>query len=177
MRARILLALFISTAVQTIAWAEAQSVHLKTHDGEVAFADPENGFWRSVYYLKNDRRHKLFPKQRAYFDESLPSDFSKSDRYLKIQKIIRGSIEVGTWEEDYERAYCAFVEMAGGCVVRQETGSFCGGQWADNDDVWLWAGEKIVIDQRDPSNPSKNSDALVEINGGANLHLCGPLGR
>lgn len=169
-----LLALFISfTAAHTTAWAEAQSV-LKAHGGQVIFADPEKGFWRSVYFLKNGNHYKLFPKEQAYFDASLPSDFSEDSRYLKIEKTIRGSIEGGALEEDYDRAYCAFVEMASGCIVRQETGSFCGGQWAVKNDAWLWAGEEITIDQRNQNTASKNSDveALAEINGDANLHLC-----
>jgi len=97
-------------------------------------------------------------------------------RYLKIEKTIRGGIEGSALEEDYDRAYCAFVEMASGCIVRQETGSFCGGQWALSNDAWLWAGEGVSIDQRDQNTASKNSDmeALAEINGDANLHLCNP---
>lgn len=177
MKAKTLLALLIYfTAAQSIAWAGAQSIHLKAHGGKVFFADPEQGNWRSVYYSKGNSHHELFPKQRAYFDESLPSDFSKSSRYLKIHKIIRVSIEGDAMGNDCERAYCAFVEMASGCIVRQETGSFCGGQWADTDDQWLWAGEEIVVDQRDPNNMSNSSivEELVEINGDVNLPLCRP---
>ncbi|WP_141566887.1 hypothetical protein [Stutzerimonas stutzeri] len=172
---KILLAVFIfSTAAHTAAWAETQSA-LKAHGGQVIFTDPEKGFWRSVYFLKNGNHYKLFPKEQAYFDASLPSDFSEDSRYLKIEKTIRGSIEGSALEEDYDRAYCAFVEMASGCIVRQETGSFCGGQWGeDNNDVWLWAGEEITIDQRNQNTASKNSgmEALAEINGDANWHLC-----
>lgn len=172
-RARILLVLWASFTVQSTAWAEAQSIHLKAHGAEIVFADPEQGSWRSVYYSKDDSSHELFPDQRAYFDESLPSDLSENDRYLTIHKITRGSIGGEALDEGYERAYCAFVEMASGCVVRQETGSFCGGEWGDND-LWLWAGEEIIIDQRDLSKPLDNSnvEALVEINGEANLPLC-----
>lgn len=177
-RAKIFLILWTSFTVQSTAWAEVQSIHLKAHGAEIVFADPEQGSWRSVYYSKDDSSHELFPNQHAFFDESLPSDLSENDRYLTIHKIIRGSIEGEAMEEDYERAYCAFVEMASGCVVRQETGSFCGGQWADNDDLWLWAGEEIIIDQRDPNKPLNNSnmEALLEFNGEANLPLCRPIG-
>ncbi len=173
-RAKILLVLWASFTVQSTAWAEPQSIQLKAHGAEVVFADPEQGSWRSVYYSKDDSSHELFPDQHAYFDESIPSDLSENDKYLKIHRIIRGSIEGEALEEDYERAYCAFVEMATGCVVRQETGSFCGGQWADKGDLWLWAGEEITIDQRDPYKPLNNSnvEVLLEINGEANLPLC-----
>ncbi|MGA6097717.1 hypothetical protein ACPESN_07550 [Stutzerimonas marianensis] len=176
MRVKILALLISFTTAHTQAWAEAQS-DLKAHGGQVIFADPEKGFWRSVYYSKNGSHHKLFPNEQAYFDASLPSEFSKDSKYLKIEKTIRGSIEDGDMEEDYDRAYCAFVEMASGCIVRQETGSFCGGQWAVNNDAWLWAGEEVAIDQRYQNTPLNNSDmeALAAINGDANFHLCAPL--
>lgn len=166
---------FLFLAVCSVyACAQDASSVAKTHSGEVVFASPEQGSWRKVFYLKNGVSQQLFSGDSAYFDESEDADFSWGKKYLKINKIIRGFLQGGGTDEEYERAYCVFIEMSSGCVVRQETGSFCGGEWASNGDAWIWGGEEIIIDERDPHKPLSDSDIerLSDIGGRENISRC-----
>lgn len=156
------------------ACAQGTSTSLKFQEGEIIFADPEQGSWTKIYFLKNGISQQLFTEKNTYFDESTDSDFSKNKEYLKINKIIRGSIHSDTGEEEYERAYCVFVEIVSGCIARQETGSFCGGTWAEKGNTWIWAGEEVIIDERDPHKALSETDVeiLSEIGGAENISRC-----
>ena len=156
------------------ACAQEISTNLKSQGGEIIFADPEQGSWNKLYFSNNHLHQQLFPEENTYFDKSTDSDFSESKKYLKINKIIHGAIESEVGEEEYERAYCAFIEMSSGCIVKQETGSFCGGTWAEPENTWIWAGEELAIDERDPHKALSESDVeiLSEIGGAENVSRC-----
>lgn len=166
--------LLLTAASYVIACAQETSINLKPQGSEIIFADPEQGAWTKVYFSNNHLHQQLFQEENTYFDESTDSDFSENKKYLKINKITRGTIDSDTGEEEYDRAYCAFIEMGSGCIVRQETGSFCGGAWAETGNSWVWAGEEIIIDERDPHKALSESDVeiLSEIGGAANVSRC-----
>lgn len=156
------------------ACAQETSTSLKSQGSEIIFADPEQGSWTKLYFSNNYLHQQLFSEKNTYYDESTDSDFSENKKYLKINKIARGTIHSDAGEEEYERAYCAFVEMSSGCIVRQETGSFCGGAWAEKENTWIWAGEELIIDERDPHKALSESDVeiLSEIGGAENVSRC-----
>lgn len=156
------------------ACAQETSTSLKSQGSEIIFAAPEQGSWTKVYFSNSYIHQQLFSEKNTYFDESTDSDFSENKKYLKINKITRGTIHSEGGEEEYERAYCAFVEMSSGCVVRQETGSFCGGVWADTENTWIWAGEEVIIDERNSHRLISEADVEVflEIGGPENVSRC-----
>ena len=156
------------------ACAQETSTNLKSQGGEIIFADPEQGSWTKLYFSNNHVRQRFFPEKNTYFDEGVGSDFSDSKKYLKVNRIVRGVVEGEAGEEEYERAYCAFIEMSSGCIVRQETGSFCGGAWAETENTWVWAGEEIIIDERDSQKELNESEVemLSEIGGAENVSRC-----
>ena len=169
------LAISLLTAMSHVAaCAQEASTNLKSQGSEIIFADPEYGSWTKLYFSNDYLHQQLFPEKNTYFDESTDSDFSEDKKYLKINKITHGTIHSDAGEEEYERAYCAFIEMSSGCIVRQETGSFCGGVWAETGNTWIWAGEEVIIDERDPYKKLSGSDVeiLSEIGGAENVSRC-----
>lgn len=155
------------------ACAQGNPTSLKSQTGEITFSTQEKGYWTKVFFSKHGISEQLFREEKSYFDEFTDSDLSNDKIYLKINKIVHGTV-YGDGEEEYERAYCVFIEMVSGCVVRQETGSFCGGAWSDEGNAWVWAGEEVIIDERDPRKTLSESDveSLSEIGGADNVNRC-----
>ncbi|CAE6881788.1 hypothetical protein ACI2KX_22050 [Ectopseudomonas khazarica] len=155
--------------------ASTDTLELAGEYGSIIYSSPQNGVWEEISYINQTTEKKLFSGQSAYFEPSQESDFSHSEIYLKINKISYGTTQVGSdQQEDYERFYCAFIDMRTGCIARQETGSFCGGTWSSRNDHWLWTGEEVVIDPRLDSSFSLDNLAeyFVEIGGSENASAC-----
>jgi hypothetical protein len=175
MASRRILAIFLLVAMCfALACGQGTAGQLRSQGGEITFDDPGQGLWRKIFYSNGNVSQQLFPEDNSRFDEGDVSDFSQDKKYLKINKIIRGVVQGEDFEEEYERAYCAFVVMASGCIVRQETGSFCGGKWGDEGDAWVWGEEEISIDERDQRKALSDTDIerLSEIGGKENVSRC-----
>ncbi|MBU0539012.1 MAG: hypothetical protein KKG73_11335 [Gammaproteobacteria bacterium] len=170
----ILIASLLAATSNIGACAQDSPTSLKSQSGEITFSTHEQSYWTKVFFSKNGISEQLFPDEKSYFDEVTDSDFSNGKIYLKINKIVRGTVYDDTGEEEYDRAYCVFIEMVSGCIVRQETGSFCGGAWGDEGNAWIWAGEEVIIDERDPRKALNESDleSLSEIGGADNVNRC-----
>lgn len=168
---RILLSIF---AFCGVIYAQDKSVVFWTHSGEIKLSVPGEEGWKEIYYSSAGVSRRLFSEEGAYFDADTELDFSSGKEYLKVNKILRGVVGVEDVQYNYERYYCIFIEMSSGCVVRQETGSFCGGVWDETENSWLWSGEKITIDERNPDEPFSNDDIdyFSEIGGFENVSRC-----
>ncbi|MDR3564492.1 MAG: hypothetical protein P4N59_24095 [Negativicutes bacterium] len=116
-----------------------------------------------MLFILNDREvFSLFSTgsvESVVFEESDKSDFSSGGKYLKLNKIVRGSVSTAEGKsERAERYYCSFVEMRSGCIVKEGTGEFCGGHWGEDDGEWMAEGELTTIDVR-----KSGSRAALEI--------------
>lgn len=165
--------LLLVALIHISACAQESSLSLKSQAGEVRFSTQEQGYWTRLFFVKNGVPVQLFAAESSYFDGVSESDYSINKAYLKINRLVRGTV-YGNGEEEYERAYCVFVEMLSGCVLRQETGSFCGGAWGGEETTWIWVGEEINIDERVAGNALSESDlvSFAEVGGVDNAERC-----
>ncbi|WP_236200013.1 hypothetical protein [Pseudomonas pseudonitroreducens] len=128
-----------------------------------------------VIDLFQGKKNKVFS-----FDAGSEADLSKSNLYFVLNRIEHGYISgVGEVQQDVERAYCDFVDIKTGCVLREETGAFCGGYWGGVDDSWNIGVDSIKIDRSFVSkmSGSKLKSYFTGFSDAANLNRCLPLGR
>lgn len=152
-----------------------QKVILKTEDAELSLEKPSRGEFSEVFHTNKMKKQKLFTSGNSLYSIDTETALSPQNKYAQLNKITLGSTSQSTDEEEYERADCAFIEMSTGCIVRIETGSFCGGEWSEKDDLWKFSGYESNIDIRNESSLSisEKSNLLLEWDGEDNLSRCG----
>lgn len=166
--------------------SEAESMlRVRGKYGDVVYSIRDGDEWKNVaIHREKGVRIDLFQgdKNKAVrFDGGGESDLSKSGLYFVLNKIEHGYISGdGEVRQDVERAYCDFIDIKTGCILREETGAFCGGYWGDADDRWnLGGGDSIKIDRRFFIKMSRSElrSYFTGFSDVDNLNRCLPLGR
>ncbi|MDQ7980633.1 hypothetical protein QYH69_25675 [Paraburkholderia sp. SARCC-3016] len=107
--------------------------------------------WKTAVYSNSDgQRSRLFPLEAlkslngVLFDDSYPLRISPTGRYVVIDILRVGLLETGAEETAriQSRQYCPVLKTTSGCLVSNETGDLCGGEWDKRDDRWIVHGLK-----------------------------------
>ncbi|WXL25717.1 hypothetical protein WG219_20870 [Ectopseudomonas mendocina] len=170
-----LFAVFYYAIGTTYSAPTQKTVTLQTEDAELSLEQPSRGEFSEVFHTNKMKKQKLFTSGNSLYSIDTETALSPQNKYAQLNKITLGSTSQSTDEEEYERADCAFIEMSTGCIVRIETGSFCGGEWSEKDDLWKFSGYESNIDILNESSLSisEKSNLLLEWDGEDNLSRCG----
>lgn len=147
---------------------------ITSNNNQISFESPHKGEWKRVFFSSKNHRIQLFKGKDFYFEKSSVDDLSKNGEYLLINKIERGVVSDGASNEEHEKYYCSFVDMRSGCVVLEETGYFCGGNWSNRIGYWDLDGESISIDIRlnKDSTAKEIRDFFRSMSDDANYQTC-----
>lgn len=174
-----ILKIFVLLAITSTAAAEKKEENFIKFTAINSYILYEHSYkkeWRKLTFSNATNSFELFKGEKNYFDKSSESDFSKGREYLLINKIVRGHVTDNSKSEEYEKYYCSFVDMRTGCIVREETGYFCAGNWSDESGYWNLDGENILIDIRldKKANSQEIFNAIKSISDTNNYKICFP---
>lgn len=172
---KILNALIFFAAIYTSTAAQSEEeLKIFAQNNQISFESPNKGEWKKVFFSSKNHKIQLFNGKNFYFEKGSGKDLSKDGEYLLINKIERGIVSENSHNEEYEKYYCSFVDMQTGCVVLEETGYFCGGNWSDRNGYWSLDGESIPIDIRLNKNltPEAIKDFFKSTSDDANYQVC-----
>ena len=134
---------------------------LGSHESQVIYKNRIGNAWGSLFFLpKGGKEFSLYANANLIsllFEESNSEDFSRDKNYLMVHKIEHATLSSGDGQdESVERYYCSFIDMRSGCIVRENTGEFCGGAWGEMDGEWISGGNSNHIDERQNLSRSQN---------------------
>lgn len=131
------------TSCTSINASEPTSTNISADGGIVTFENAIKDTWRSVYYSNQSVNKHQILKEHTSFATPESDSLSANKKYLVINAVDSGTVEHGKQKELYDRAYCIFVKMDVGCIVKKETGEFCGGFWDTTDSDWNLYGTLV----------------------------------
>ncbi|ARU90467.1 hypothetical protein B9K09_22025 [Pseudomonas sp. M30-35] len=121
------------------------STNITADGGIVTFENAIKDTWQTVYYSNQSANKHQILKEHTSFATPDSDSLSANKKHLVINAINSGTLEYGKQKELYDRAYCIFVKMDTGCIVKKETGEFCGGYWDTTDSSWNLYGTLVNI--------------------------------
>lgn len=105
--------------------------------------------WKTATYTSPEGdKFNLFPLEEltpaggVIFGDSLPLRVSPTGKYAVIDILRAGILDPGPSgkPEVQSRQYCPVLETKTGCIVSNQSGELCGGQWGKQDDRWAVPG-------------------------------------
>ncbi|WP_157646762.1 hypothetical protein [Burkholderia ubonensis] len=115
-------------------------------------AKEKNAFgsgWKTATYTSAEGgKFDLFPLEAltpvggVIFGDSLPLRISPTGKYAVIDMLRTGFIDPGPSgkPEVQSRQYCPVLETKTGCIVSNQSGELCEGQWGKQSDRWMVPG-------------------------------------
>lgn len=94
----------------------------------------EDNSWSKLIFSRGNESFEIGWPER-YYTEDGSSKTSPSGRYLKINSISGGYVDVGSEKKYVDRAYCSVIDMRDGCIVSDWDGEACGSDWINGKDV------------------------------------------
>ncbi|WP_157638503.1 hypothetical protein [Burkholderia ubonensis] len=105
--------------------------------------------WKTATYTSPEGdKFNLFPLEvltpagGVIFGDSLPLRVSPTGKYAVIDILRAGILDPGPSgkPEVQSRQYCPVLETKTGCIVSNQSGALCGGQWGKQGDLWVVPG-------------------------------------
>ena len=113
--------------------------------------------WKVATYVTSEgEKINLFPMEvftsegGVIFDDGGSPKISPTGKYAVIYVLRTGIVTPGASEkpEIYTRQYCPVLETKTGCILSDQSGAICAGQWGGQGDRWIVPGpEGDVSDQ------------------------------
>ncbi|CAG2158128.1 hypothetical protein [Cupriavidus numazuensis] len=136
--------------------AHAQDVVLSISNGsKVIFSDPvskkekklfEQGWKTVIAITPKGEKFNLLPQERlsklggTIFSGPTDSRVSPSGKYIVLPIIRSGILDYEPREKDpsvSSRQYCPVLATETGCLLSNQTGGICGGEWDKEKDLWV----------------------------------------
>jgi hypothetical protein len=110
-----------------------------------------NAYKDIVFKDRSGVIHKLFQGRYTYEDEGSKA-LSPDKKFYMVTQNESGVATSGSGaSEEHEVSSCAFIDTRNGCVVKKETGEYCGGTWSGDHGWPRLDGEIRPIDSSVPS--------------------------
>jgi len=107
-----------------------------------------SGWKMATYENTKDGKFNLFPMEAltssggVLFADAYPPEVSPSGKYVIIDVLRVGTVNLGEpgKPEVQSRQYCPVLETRTGCIVSNQSGELCGGEWQKKHDRWIVRG-------------------------------------
>lgn len=89
-----------------------------------------NSYKDIIFKDKKGAIHEIFDDQYTYEDNGSKGLSPDKNFYVVTQNESGTAVSDSGGSQGYEVSSCAFIDTSNGCVVKKETGEYCGGTWS-----------------------------------------------